>query len=354
MVSPEPKVNYLRQVIRPLVIIIPLAIACNFIYILAVSRADLFEFLHQINILYLSVAIIMAFIPWLTHSIRTALWARAFNRQLSITDGLKVAIATELGSAVTPTSTGGGYVKMALLAAYGFNIGQAAMVTVLGSIEDAAFFIIAIPLAIYLSNSMDNPNLQKSIENIAGKWPWILGLAAVIVLIYAALILWRKNHKSINDTSDESGWLARLFRILSKLRKDFKLALRFAIGNGKVIFLLCTTLTGIGWICRYGAISAIAAGLGLPTDPILYFLLQWVVFTTMTVVPTPGAVGGAEASFAIVYSGIIPSGIMPIVIGVWRLVTFYLLVAAGGIILSIKKLDFAVGKPIGAIEEINK
>jgi glycosyltransferase 2 family protein len=354
MVKPGIKENLLRQIIRPLSIIIPLAIAGNFIYIIVGTRPEILFKIPAVKIQYFIIALFMAFIPWFTHSFRTMLWARVFSRKLSFSQGIKVAMATEIGSAVTPTSTGGGYIKLAMLSAYGFGAGQAALVTLLGSIEDAVFFIIAIPLAVYFSNSWSNPNLRASMNNLVNKWPWLAGFAAAIILIYLLLYLWRKYHNKIPETHENRGWIMRISNSFAGFWAEFRQTLKFVSANGKSAFIRCTILTGIGWCCRYGAITAIALGLGLKADPILFFLFQWVVFTTMTVVPTPGAIGGAEASFALIYGGIFPSGLLPIITGIWRLITFYLLVAAGGVILSLMGLDLSGRDKARLLEENDK
>lgn len=354
MVTGESKESLLRQALRPLSILIPLAIAGNFVYIIISSRSSFLHQLRNINISYLIAAFLMAFVPWLTHSIRIRLWAGVFNVKFGIANSLKVAIATELGSAITPTSTGGGYIKMALLAAFGFNAGRAATVTILGSLEDAVFFIIAVPLTAFLSSSFGNPNFRFSIENILEKWPWVAGLSGAILLVYIFIYIWGKKIRNTGNYSKKMSRFTNIISSLSKFKADALQAIKFVFANGKLIFLSCTILAGIGWISRYGAITLIAAAMRLPLDPILFFLLQWVVFTTMTAVPTPGAVGGAEASFAIAYGGLIPSNSMPLAIGLWRMVTFYLLVVVGGIILSILKLDFPEKEPKGSSEEIDK
>lgn len=354
MVKSGIKNNILRQFLRPLSIIIPLAIAGNFIYIILGTQSEILRQLPSIKFQYLLIAVIMAFIPWFTHTFRTMLWARVFSRNFGFSQGIKVAMATEIGSAVTPSSTGSGYIKLAMLTAYGFSAGQAALITAIGSLEDAVFFVIAIPLAVYLSGSWSNAKLKASLANLVSKWPWLAGLGLAIIIAYLILYLWRNYHHKISQTQGNDNWSRRLFNTIAKFLVDFRNALKFVAGKGKITFLGCTILTGIAWCCRYGAITAIAAGLGLKTDFVLFFLLQWVVFTTMVIVPTPGAIGGAEASFALIFGGLFPLGLLPIITGIWRLVTFYLLVAAGGIILSLTGLDLSGRDKVLAIEEIKK
>jgi hypothetical protein len=67
-------------------------------------------------------------------------------------------------------------------------------------------------------------------------------------------------------------------------------------------------------------------------DPVLFFLLQWVIFTGMMFVPTPGASGGAEAMFYVVYQALLPAGLIGIVTALWRMLTFYLSLALGSVI----------------------
>jgi uncharacterized membrane protein YbhN (UPF0104 family) len=63
----------------------------------------------------------------------------------------------------------------------------------------------------------------------------------------------------------------------------------------------------------------------------------------MVMIPTPGAIGGAELSFGLVYSGIVPAGVVPLLTGVWRFITFYLIIAVAAIILAITGVDFSDG-----------
>ena len=85
------------------------------------------------------------------------------------------------------------------------------------------------------------------------------------------------------------------------------------------------TLTAIQWVARYSIISVLIAFLGAPVQPVLFWLLQWVVFTLAAFIPTPGAAGGAEAAFFLIYSPFVPAGILGLATAGWRFFTFYLL-----------------------------
>jgi uncharacterized protein (TIRG00374 family) len=102
--------------------------------------------------------------------------------------------------------------------------------------------------------------------------------------------------------------------------------------NGKGRFALSLSFTGMQWICRYSIVSAIVAFVGERPQPLLFWFLQWIVFTIASLIPTPGAAGGAEAVFVLLYSPFIPAPVMGVVTAGWRFFTFYLLLGIAAIL----------------------
>jgi uncharacterized membrane protein YbhN (UPF0104 family) len=65
---------------------------------------------------------------------------------------------------------------------------------------------------------------------------------------------------------------------------------------------------------------------------VLFWVLQWVVFTIMSFIPTPGATGGAELGFTAVYAALLPAGTIGIATAGWRMFTFYVPVMLAALI----------------------
>lgn len=70
----------------------------------------------------------------------------------------------------------------------------------------------------------------------------------------------------------------------------------------------------------------------------------------MNAVPTPGAIGGAEALFALLYRPFLPAGSIALVMAGWRFFTFYLPAVFGATALSaigigISLQDFRRSRP---------
>jgi uncharacterized protein (TIRG00374 family) len=338
-----------------ILIILPLAFAGNIIYTLLSSEINTFSELLEFKIVYLVLAAILCMVPWFTHSTRIIIWSRVFKKPVTGKQAFKAVLSADIAAAATPTMLGGGYAKAGYLISYGFSAGEATIITFIGTIEDAAFFMIALPVSIIWSRAWDNPYVQKAGAQLISHWPMVLIVAAVICVVFMGLNRFgrfRSKDRASNSLKEKKTIRQKIITSLRRYKKDLVFATKFAITRGKLSFLLTVTAAGIGWCSRYGAITALVVGLGFEADPVLFFLLQWVVFTTMTMVPTPGAIGGAEFSFALIYNGLIPSFAIPIVTSAWRFITFYLPAGLASLIFALLEgADFKKKKEIIVIDK---
>ena len=336
-----------RKIIKTILIVVPLGLLGNIIYLLITVDSGITKSLTKINIYYLLIAILMSFVPWFAQSLRVLIWSKVFKKNLKPINAFRIVLASDVGAAATPTMLGGGYAKFGLLIAYGFNAAEATLVTILGSLVDAVFFGIALPIAVYWCRAWENPYVINAWDNLLSNWPTVVAVLAVLLI---ALIILRRLKAQKQEVEGKQKLIGRIFSAISKYKNELITAGKFVASNGKTAFLACVIVGGIGWISRYGAITVLVLGLGYSADPILFFLLQWVVFTTMTMIPTPGAMGGAEVSFAVIYNGLIPASILPIAMSAWRFITFYLLIGFGSILFSIMGFGISLDSDKSKIE----
>jgi uncharacterized protein (TIRG00374 family) len=127
-------------------------------------------------------------------------------------------------------------------------------------------------------------------------------------------------------------FISRIQRGLRSSWEDAREVYALIRTDGKARFALSVSLTGVHWIARYSIISVLIAFLGAPVQPVLFWLLQWVVFTLAAFIPTPGAAGGAEAAFFLIYSPFVPADILGLATAGWRFFTFYLLLGIASIL----------------------
>lgn len=343
----------IRRIIRILLVVIPLAVCANVIYLVAVIRPDFITSLITFNGWYLSLALALALLPWPAQSLRIHIWSRVLRRKTTYGRCFRTVLAADLGAAISPTILGGGYIKLGFLMSYGFTAAEATLVTFLGTLVDAAFFIVAIPLSISLSRAWENPHVIRAANSLLNNWPTAL---VVLFLLGTVLVIIRRvqvpatKKEQMKNAGQKPGLLLNAATRIVRFREDFENAAGFILRRGKRAFMAAVLVAGIGWCGRYGAISALAIGLGYHADPVLFFLLQWVVFTTMTMFPTPGAIGGAEISFSLVYRGMIPAEVMPVIMSAWRFLTFYLSIGLGSLLLAAtgKSFDLKRSEPAGS------
>jgi uncharacterized protein (TIRG00374 family) len=295
---------------------------------------------------FLALAVFLAFVPWCTDTLRLRLWARVLGHEIRGPAALRVVVGTELGSAATPTAVGGLPVKVALLADEGLPAGRGLTLSMLKSLEDAVFFALALPLVFLLVGPARPDHLAQVVtgwgEGLRGPALGAAGVLGVALL----LLIWRR--VSSGDRGERRGvsgrvqarWhrAPRLRRTVREMRRSWSL-LRSAPGG---MVALSLGLTALQWGARYSALTALVWGLGIPADPLLFWLLQWVVFTSMTLVPTPGAAGGAEVIFALVYGPLLPGTAVGLLVMGWRALTFHLLLLVGVVVFTL--LQARVGR----------
>jgi uncharacterized protein (TIRG00374 family) len=321
---PKPEARGLAKLFRTTLIMIPIGVLGNIIFSLLVTDRDLLASLHEFPRGYLVLAIALGLLPWLTNTLRLYIWARFLGHDLRLRDCFQMTLAVDLGSAISPTAVGGGFFKWGMLVQRGVTPGTAASLTTFPIIEDGIFFAVAIPTAVIATASWNLPVFGVVAEQFRRDAPVVLVTAAGIALFTWLAVRWillgglghRTRQRGIQ-------FLARTRRKLRDTWMDAREVFRLIALRGRWWFALSLSLTAVQWIARYSVISALVAFLGAPVQPVLFWLLQWVVFTLMAFIPTPGAAGGAEAAFYLIYSALLPDRVIGIATAGWRFFTFY-------------------------------
>lgn len=311
------------SIIRSLFILVPLGVAGNALFTVVTSdRAMIASILSSVNVGYFILALILAVIPWMTHALRMYVWSRFLGNRIPLRDLLQIAFGDELGSAVTPTSVGGNYFKLALLMQKGFSGGGAASLVALGTAENALFIFTAMPLIAFYTAASSAPALKTVTDSM--KLPLVACVYAVpVVVACITALLFR-----FTSLGSRIGGAAR------KFFSDFGLVYKLIIRRGKSRFFLTMVLTSIQWCCRYSIITLLLLAFHVPVHPLAFIFFQWIVFVLTTVVPTPGGSIGAEMSFFLIFGSFIPASILGFVTSCWRFSTYYFQVVTAGLCFS--------------------
>ncbi len=278
--------------------------------------------LRSVAPIWLGVAVVLGVAPWFFTAARAWMWARFFGTPITARDALRVGVGTELGSSISPKAIGGAPVKVGLLVDSGVRTGTAASMLMLDNLVDIMFFVGVAPAIALATSRWALPEVQEVLGRVVDKVvlaaPWIVAVVAVVAVVGMLLFMRRLR---VRDPAADAGGMRGA---LARLGDEFLSAYELVGKHGKTRFLVAVVMTTGLWVTRCSVATAVLYGLGAGVDPVLFFLLQWVVFMMMVFVPTPGAALGAEASFGAVIDGFVAEGILGIVTAGWRFFSFYL------------------------------
>lgn len=314
-----------NKAINRLVLIVGIGLLLNLIFTYFISDHFQWQSFSQFSLQYLFLALLLAIFPWFCHALEIRIWSSFFKKKLALKDALRISVATDLGSAVTPTMVGGGPIKFSMLVHKGLSPGQAAAILTLTGIEDMLFFLTIIPLSLYFVEGINLSALGGLWEDLKYNLPFVLaGLATIVLLLFLGLCYLK--YKKIGH------------KIRSKLRTivaDFKKAYSLIIKEGKLYFLAASAAIFLRWVCRFLILVCLVQGLSLQVNYIHLFFSQWLIDLVMTATPTPGAIGGAEASFYFIFKSIIPKAHLGVVMTVWRFFSYYLLLLLAAVFMNV-------------------
>ena len=311
----------LDKVITRLVIVISIGIVAHLIFLLLTNDRNVFQYLHEIELYY--VFIILCLLPgnWIGHGARLVIWTHYLKNKISYKTGLKIAVYTELGQAITPTLIGGGPIKMALLIKNGLSTGKAGFLTLLGGVEDLIMYSTVFIVAFFYAREDVFKILNSIIDFILQEWHFFfLGILGILILRfmlkrYSINLIPEKYHEAWRKTKHDLGnsW-NEMIDAFKKVSKD---------GFGHLSLSLC--FLALQWFSRFTVLIVLLTALDIDFKPFQVYIQQWIVYLTMIFIPTPGATGGAEATFFLLFEKQIPKDLLPLVTSTWRFFMYYMM-----------------------------
>ncbi|MDZ7333481.1 MAG: flippase-like domain-containing protein, partial [candidate division KSB1 bacterium] len=278
----------ISTLLKKLIPIVFIGLMLNVFFSFVWHDADLLAVTVNFSTPYFVVAVLLVILPWFANAMRLYIWTRFFGLKLSFTETFSIVVMGEFGAAITPSAVGSGPVKIGLLIHKKLSTGAALSIATLTTLEDLAFFVPAIPLALTLAAAWDMPFMRIFYDNLQANLSGVgIGVVSLITIILLLHKFWPKNNKGREDsTSGSPSFWERRIAHGKKILNEFIIALAMIQQRGKARFFATTLLSGIQWICRYSIITAIAASLGIHAHPILFFVLQWIIFTITVFSPT--------------------------------------------------------------------
>ena len=261
------------------------------------------------------------------------------GKQLSWVSSIFVIILWEFASTVTPSVVGGTAVAIFILYKEGIKLGQAIAYAMLSAILDNMFFVVAAPIAILLSQGQAFPQIGGMDFELAGSLEAVFYISYALIAIYTfimafALFVKPRAFKWLLIKLTSVGFLRRWRHGAINRGNEIVLASRQFKGRGYKYWLSISLATVFIWVARYFTLNAvISAFTDLNFDQnMLVFGRQIVMWITMLISPTPGSSGFAEGIFPQFFAVFLLDYTLVVVL-LWRLVTYYLYLVLGALVL---------------------
>jgi uncharacterized membrane protein YbhN (UPF0104 family) len=237
---------------------------------------------------------------------------KTLGSDVSLGTALRVTLVGDLAAAVTPANAGGEPARLWALRESGLAWPTATLVLALELVTDLV--VLGGLVAAVTSES-----------GAALHWPWRSALLLLSAAVAGAAFLCSRAG---------SGLRARLAAIPRAL-----IAAAPVVARHKAS-LLGALLAGLGHgLLRFTLLPVLASGLGLHVE--LRWLLAWQLLACygLAFTPTPGGSGATEAGFLLFFARLLPRNETILLLVAWRLYSYYVYLAAGGLRLLLKRKE---------------
>jgi len=259
-------------------------------------------------------------------------WRLQFVSQgrLSLASGTRGQLAWEFFSSVTPSAIGGGPVTAFYIARErGITVGEATAFMLFSMLLDQLWFIIAIPLILLASASLEV--IPASVGSV-GLWLSVAYFAAMLawasLFAYATLFRPRLLEKLADWLTSWPVFERFRTRVMREMRAFARRARRLR-SQPTSFYLQGFLLTAGAWIGRYVLVLFIVRSVYSGADSLLVVLRTAAMTMVGLAMPTPGGSGGLEGLYALFLGPLMPEALVAPTLLTWRLLGYYLFIALG-------------------------
>ncbi len=325
----------------------------NFIFFAAVAlitvivlqrNVDYNEFvsiLHESNLSFLAVVLLFMILYWLLEAYMLQSLIRHDYPEESFGHSFTLTMIGQYYNLITPGASGGQPLQLLEMTSRGISAGFGTAVLV----QKYALYQLSVTL-IGITGCLINYQMIASWHGLSkamivfGLMINILGsLAVVIVSLYP------------NFARIVARWCVKAgakMRLVKDPEKTYKKADHFVAEYEVAISALKDRLRETAWLFAVNLFAVtiyfcitywIYRALGLnEMNAFQIIAVQSVLYLVFTFIPLPGGSGGAEIGFTLIFGSIFGPAKTSVAMVIWRIITFYFVLCAGGIYVSLHSL----------------
>lgn len=287
--------------------------------------SDLLPRLRAFDPGLLLLLLAMILLCWTLNAARLRLLLGDQGAQVGRMHSLGVVMATEFAICTTPGGSGGPLTLMTLLARKHITPSRSGAVFAMDQLNDLLFFFCAM-LAISAYALFHHLGHSQAQMLLGSALLLCAVLAGIFLLLRYRRALMRGNGRLLRRLgmapARRRRWARKLLRFFHALAKTWRMPRR--------TLALVFTLTCAHWCLRYSVLYLALRGLGVDLAWIASFLVQMLSLSAGQFSLLPGGAGAAELTSATLLSPLVGSSTAAAAILIWRAVTYYFYLLAGG------------------------
>ena len=294
------------------------------------------------NKVYLIISVVLVIIYYLLKTLGMYLITKEYKRDFKFKEMFKEVLITQFFNGITPFSTGGQPYQIYMLKKNGIKISNASAIT----IQDFIMYQLALIIIGFLAIVT---NLIFNLIEMNSTIYFLIVLGFAINILVGLILLFISFSKKFNDAVGKL-----IIKILSKTRliknkqeilNKWEVKLEefnnssMLFKNNKMLLLKCFLANFFALFIFYLIPYVIFKSQNntLDLNIVSSVLASASILIIGNFVPIPGASGGIEYAFLIIFGKLVEGSIINSTLIVWRTVTYYLGIILGGILLGFSK-----------------
>jgi uncharacterized protein (TIRG00374 family) len=295
------------------------------------------EAFENIQPLWLLMAIPCIALDWASGGYRIYIFSRVFHPQIRLKTCMKANLANCFLGAVTPSQTGGGPAQIYMLYAGGMPAVEATSASLMTFFCTVFFLIIAGAAIFAFKGFVPLPGrLLGHLFNFGMLFFLAIALLMIIAVAFPGfyrelmrLVVLAVSRLRKKDYLRAGSWAHRMLDSVDRCHRQ----LIHYLHKQWPVFVLGVLLSGVCFLAKFVVAYAIVRSFGIAASFVHVALLQMVIVLINYFFPSPGASGAAEFSSAALMTPVVSKGFITFYVVLWRLLTTYVAVAAGGAVM---------------------
>ena len=325
-----------QQIVRGLIFSLGIGLmAFLLVFALTVDKNTITHFLSMKKA-YLLLAAVVMILSAVVEGLRIKVVTHAVDERIGFWESVRIFFISFFLGGITPYFSGSIPGQVFLFVQQGIPIGKGTMIATIRPIMKSIIFVIMTPI-LFLS-------FRESLKGYA-ILSWLLLMAAILFSVFfivlfmvavknpgklTSLLEWLKKISFLRHYLSKSNVQKRMDALMSQVmqfHESFGLVLKH---RKDMVFALF--YTGIYWFLYFSIAPLLLLAMDFQLNYALVMVIQVLIFFIIPFLPVPGGSGAAELGFASLFSFFVPSHLLGIYVGGWRLFTFYLNILTGAIL----------------------